>query len=136
MVTYVLDSSAILRYLDNEAGAARVSEIIKWHLAGTCEAMISALHWGEVAGVTCKIHGMQAMDMVLSRLSAFGFQVVPADANRAVRASLIKVKRDIPYVDAFGVALAADSQDHVFVTADFDFKLATRDVKIEFLPAK
>jgi predicted nucleic acid-binding protein len=136
MVTYVLDSSAILRYLDDEAGAARVAEIIKSHLAGRCEAIVSALHWGEVAGVTCKAHGKQAMELVLSRLSAVGLQLVVADGDRAVRASLIKLKRDLPYVDAFGVELAGDSGDHVFVTADFDFKASTRDVSIEFLPAK
>lgn len=136
MVTYVLDSSAILRYLDDDAGATRVAGIIKAHLAGRSEAVISALHWGEVAGITCKIHGSQAMELVLSRLSAFGLQIVPADADRAVRASLIKLKRDIPYVDAFGVELAADSGDRIFVTADFDFKPASRDVTIEFLPAK
>jgi predicted nucleic acid-binding protein len=136
MVTYVLDSSAILRYLDNEAGAERVAEIIKSHLAGRCAAMISALHWGEIAGIACKAHGNGAMELVLSRLSAFGFEVIPADAERAVRASLIKLKRQIPYVDAFGVELAAEAEDHVFVTADFDFKPANRDVRIEFLPPK
>lgn len=136
MVTYVLDSSAVLRYLDDEAGAARVAEIIKSHLAGRCGAMVSALHWGEVAGITCKAHGKQAMELVLSRLSAFGLQIVAADGERAVRASLIKVKRDLPYVDAFGVELAGDSGDRVFVTADFDFKSVRRDVKVEFLPAK
>ena len=141
MVRYVLDSSAILRYLDDEAGAARVAEIIKSHLAGGCEAMVSALHWGEVAGVTCKLHGRAAMDLVLSRLSAFGLPIIAADADRAVRSSLIKLrliklKRDIPYVDAFGIELASGSQDHVFVTADFDFKPASRAVTIEFLPRK
>jgi predicted nucleic acid-binding protein len=136
MVTYVLDSSAILRYLDNEAGAERVSEIIKSHLAGRCAVIISALHWGEIAGITGKAHGSAAMELVVSRLSAFGFEVVPADAERAVRASLIKLKRQIPYVDAFGVELAAEARDRVFVTADFDFKPASREVKIEFLPAK
>jgi PIN domain nuclease of toxin-antitoxin system len=136
MVTYVIDSSAILRYVDDEAGAARVAEIIKSHLAGRCVAILSAVHWGEVAGITCKAHGKQAMELLLSRLSAFGLQVVAADANRAVRASLIKLKRDLPYVDAFGVELAGDSGDHIFVTADFDFKPAARDVAIEFLPAK
>jgi len=135
MVTYVLDSSALLRFLDNEAGAARVAEIIKAHLAGRCEVVMAAPHWGEVAGISCKIHGRQAMDLVLGRLSAFGFQVVPADADRAVRAALIKLKRGIPYVDAFGVE-AAEGNDRVFVTADFDFKPASRDVVIEFLPAK
>lgn len=136
MVTYVLDSSAILRYLDDEAGAARVSEIIKSHLTGKCEAVISALHWGEVAGITHKVHGRQGMGLALSRLSAFGLEIVSADADRAVRASLVKLKRGIPYVDAFGVELAADLSDRVFVTADFDFKPASRDVTIEFLPAK
>lgn len=135
-MTYVLDSSAILRYLDNEAGADRVAEIIKSHLAGRCAVLISALHWGEIAGITGKAHGSAAMELVLSRLSAFGFEVVPADGERAVRASLIKLKRQIPYVDAFGVELAAEARDRVFVTADFDFKAAARDVKIEFLPAK
>lgn len=136
MVTYVLDSSAIVRYLDGEAGGVRVAEIIKSHLAGRCAAVMAALHWGEVAGVTCKAHGRQAMELVVSRLSAFGLHVVPADGERAVRAALVKLKREIPYVDAFGIELTADSPDHVFVTADYDFKPAGRDVKIEFLPAK
>ena len=141
MVRYVLDSSAILRYLDDEAGAARVAEIIKSHLAGGCEAVVSALHWGEVAGITCKLHGRPAMELVLSRLSSFGLPIIAADADRAVRSSLIKLKliklkREIPYVDAFGIELASDSRDHVFVTADFDLKPASRDVTIEFLPAK
>lgn len=136
MVTYVLDSSAILRYLDDKAGAQRVADIIKSHLAGRCTAVVSAPHWGEVAGISCKTHGKQAMELVLSRLSAFGIQIVAADAERAVGAALIKLKRGIPYVDAFGIELAAETKDRVFVTADFDFKPAAADARIEFLPAK
>jgi predicted nucleic acid-binding protein len=136
MVTYVLDSSAILRYLDNHAGAERVAEIIKAHLAGKSAVVMSALHWGEIAGITAKSRGTRAMELVISRLSAFGFEVVPADGERAVRASLIKLRRQIPYVDAFGVELASEERDRVFVTADFDFKAAIHDAKIEFLPAK
>ncbi len=135
MVTYVLDSSAILRYLDNEAGAARVSEIIKAHLAGKCEAVISAPHWGEIAGITHKLHGRRAMELVLSRLSAFGIAVATADGDRAVRAALIKLETNIPYVDAFGAELA-EAHDCTLVTADFDFKPASRTLTIEFLPAK
>jgi predicted nucleic acid-binding protein len=136
MVTYTLDASAVLRYLDGEAGSDRIGEIIKAHLGGTCHAIISAVHWGEIAGVTCKVHGRPAMDLALARLEAFGLEVAPASAERAVRASLIKLKRKIPYGDAFGVELAADSPDHVLVTADFDLKPASKDIKIEFLPTK
>jgi len=63
-------------------------------------------------------------------------EIVPVDADRAVRASFVKLKRGIPYVDAFAIELAANSAERVFVTADFNFKLASRDVAIEFLPAK
>jgi predicted nucleic acid-binding protein len=136
MVTYALDASAVLRYLDGDPGSERVAELIKSHLAGRCQIVISAVHWGEVAGVTCKVHGQAAMDMALSRLDAFGFELVPATAERAVRASLIKLKRKIPYVDAFGAELAAASPEHILVTADFDLKPAARDVQIEFLPTK
>ncbi|HEY0795918.1 MAG TPA: PIN domain-containing protein [Acidisarcina sp.] len=134
--TYVLDASAILRYLDGEAGAARVADLIKSHLAGRAKIAVSAIHWGEVAGITFKFHGQLATDAVLARLSRFSFEVVPATADRAVRGALIKVKKKIPYADAFGVELASDSRNHVLVTADFDVKSAKSDVQIEFLPIK
>jgi PIN domain nuclease of toxin-antitoxin system len=136
MVTYVLDSSAVLRYLDGEAGSDRVSEIIKAHLAGRCAVVMSSVHWGEVAGQTYKMHGTKGLDLALSRLSAFGIGVIAVDGDRAVRAALFKLRRQIPYVDAFGIELTAETPDSFFVTADFDFKPANRDVKIEFLPAK
>jgi PIN domain nuclease of toxin-antitoxin system len=136
MVTYVLDSSAVLRYLHNQAGSLRVAEIVKRHLAGDCRAETPAAHWGEVAGITCKLYGRHEMEQVLSRLGAFGLQVVAADADRAVRAALIKIETGISYVDSFGVELAGRESNRVLVTADFDFKPASHRVKIEFLPAK
>jgi len=136
MVTYVLDSSAVLRYLHSQAGADRVAEIIQGHLAGDCQAIMAAAHWGEVAGITCKLYGRREMEQVLLRLGAFGFEVVAADGDSAVRAALIKVDTGIPFVDSFALELAGRGLDRVLVTADFDFKAAKRDVKIEFLPAK
>ncbi len=136
MVVYVMDSSAILRYLHHQAGSERVAEIIKGHLAGECQVSLSATHWGEIAGITCKLYGRREMERVLSRLGAFGLHVVPVDGDRAVRAALIKVETGVPYVDSFALELARGGSDCVLVTADFDFKPASRDVTIEFLPTK
>jgi len=136
MVTYVLDANAVLRYLDREAGFDRVSEIIKQHLAGHVRIIMSAIHWGEVAGITCRNHDRATADLVLVRLFSLGIEIVPATGERAVRSALIKLERKIPYADAFGVELASDSPKHVLVTADFDLKAAAKDVKIEFLPRK
>ena len=136
MLTYVLDSSAILRYLDGEAGAGRVNELIKAHLAGRAAVIISAIHWGEVAGITFKLHGPEGLRVVLDRLGKFGFEIAPATADRALRSALIKAQKKIPYADAFGIELAGDSADHILITADFDVKPAESDVHIEFLPTK
>lgn len=56
--------------------------------------------------------------------------------DSAVRAAMIKVETGIPYVDSFGLELAGRALNRVFVTADFDFKPASREVAIEFLPVK
>lgn len=135
-MTYALDASAVLRYLDGEAGAERVGEILKDHIAGRHTAVLSAIHWGEVAGVVYKAHGRDALDRVLSRLVSFGMEVIPVTAERALRAALIKVRRKMGYADAFGVDLVSDAPEYVLVTADFDLKAAAHDVKIEFLPRK
>jgi predicted nucleic acid-binding protein len=125
-----------LRYIDGDAGSERVVDIIKDHLSGKCECIVSAIHWGEIAGVVAKVHGKQAMELALARLAAFGMEVVPATAERSVRAALLKLRTKIPHADAFGAELAMDSPEHVLVTADFDLKPAAKDLAIEFLPRK
>lgn len=135
-MTYALDASAVLRYLDGEAGSARVSEILKDHIAGRHKATISAVHWGEIAGVTYKARGREAVDLVVSRLFSFGLEIVPVTAERALGAALIEVRNKISYADAFGVELVSDAPEHVLVTADFDLQAAAHEVKIEFLPRK
>lgn len=53
MVTYVLDASAVLRFLDGEAGVDRVKEIFRLALKDECKVVLSAINWGEVFG---KLH--------------------------------------------------------------------------------
>ncbi len=135
MVTYILDSSAILRYTDNEAGADRIERILQEYLKGTANIGASALHWGEVAAKLYKLRGRHVMRNVLQRLAGLGIEVVPATAEQSVDAALIRADYKIPYVDAFGIVLVS-APNHVFVTADFDLKPAAKVAKIEFLPAK
>lgn len=135
MVTYLLDSSAVLRFTDNEAGADRLREILEEQFRGNARLGMSALHWGEVAGKLYKMRGADVMSRTLQRLSQFGIDVIPVTADQAIRAAVIRADHKIPYVDAFGVVLVS-TPGHVFVTADFDLKPAAKIAKIEFLPAK
>jgi predicted nucleic acid-binding protein len=136
MVTFVLDASAILRFLDGEAGVERIKEIFRGALRDEWKVVVSAVNWGEVVGKLHKRHGPATAANRTDRLLRKRLEVVPATASRAARAGIIKVDRNIPYADAFGVELAGDSADHVLITADFDFKPAAQHIAIEFLPAK
>jgi len=135
VVTYVLDSSAILRFTDNEAGADRVQQILDKYVDGTAHVAASALHWGETAGRLFTLRGRDVMDRVLQRLAGMGIEVIEVTAEQAIAAALIRANHTIPYLAAFGAALVSAPQ-HVFVTADFDLKAAAQFAKIEFLPTK
>jgi predicted nucleic acid-binding protein len=136
MTVFVLDSSAVLRFLDREAGADRVAEIFRVCAGESASMCISALQWGEIAGVQRKRFGAQEQERILQRLKQIDLLVVPASSERAVRAANLRVDHKLAYADAFAVDLAMDSMDHVFVTADYDFKAVDELARIEFLPEK
>ena len=133
---YILDSSAVLRYLDREAGYTRVHSLIRAHQLGSCQIMMTSIHWGEVAHRLVRRHGESRLAYWMQKLLSLEMEIVPATAERAVRSARIQARLRIPYADAFGVELASDSANHVFVTADYDLKPAATEVQIQFLPAK
>ena len=133
---FVLDSSAILRLLDSEAGADRVEEILAAHLSRSIEVAMSAIQWGEVARLVRRRRGHGAQQQALIDLGFFQLRIEPVTAARAVRAAQIKEDRKLPYADAFALELAMDLSNSVLVTADFDFKKVSDLVNIEFLPLK
>lgn len=136
MTVFVLDSSAVLRHIDGEAGVDRVEAIFQMSLMGFAEIQVSAVQWGEIAGKLRKRAGAQEQKGVLQNLLEINIKVVSASLERAVRAAEIKVDRKIAYEDAFAIELAMDSPDHVLVTADYDFKEVADLAQIEFLLAK
>jgi predicted nucleic acid-binding protein len=136
VTVFVLDSSSVLRYIDNEAGADRVNEIFKACVRHHARMCISALQWGEVAGELWKRLGPHGARRALGSFLPFELDVVSANAERAVHAAMLRVDRKIPYADAFGLNLAMDSPEHILVTADYDFKDVADLARIEFLPVK
>lgn len=136
MTVFVLDASAVLRFLDSEAGADRVEEILALRMAQTAEIAISAVQWGEIAGKVRKRLGEPGQARALAMLSRFQPIIVTATSDRAVHAAELKVDRRISYADTFALDVAMDSSDHVLVTADYDFKAVDDLARIEFLPTK
>jgi len=136
MDTFVLDSSAVLRYIDREAGGIRVRAIFEAAAADQAETYISVVQWGEIAGRLRTRIGADAQKQALENLAQLGLQIVSVTAERAVHAGELRVDRKIAYADAFALDLAMESPNHVLVTADYGFKPVADLARIEFLPAK
>ncbi len=136
MVTYVLDSSALLRYIDDEAGADRIAQVLLSRTMGVAKITMSAVNWGEVTTALLRRHGTEGVDVVQAGLNDLKIAVVAATSSRAEQSARTKFRYKIPYADAFCVELAGDSPQHTVVTADFDMKSAAHDYRIEFLPIK
>ena len=136
MTAYVLDSSALLRYMDDEAGAERVEEILKACVAGQVSLSISALQWGEIAGNIRQRFGATDQLRILSAIAPSEVEIIPVTAERAVRAAELKVDRKMAYADAIALELTWERPDRVLVTADYGFKSVNDLAKIEFLPSK
>ena len=135
MTEYVLDASALLRFLDREPGFNRIAALLKQATKGGIRLLVSAVNWGEVVSVLCRAHGLSAAKATASKLRALPLEIVAADAERAEEAGIFKQDFKVPYADAFAGSLALHEKA-TLVTADFDFKSATRSVAIEFLPDK
>jgi predicted nucleic acid-binding protein len=136
MRTYVLDSSALLRYLDDGPGAERVESILVDCAGGRAELRISAIQWGEIAGKLRQRLGAEPAREALGSILPAEARISPANAAAAVRAAALKVDRKLAYADAFAVELAQSTPEAVLVTADYGFKAVEDLIQIEFLPAK
>lgn len=136
MITYVLDASALIRFVDDEAGADRIEAILSACAASQAAICISAVQWGEVAANYRKRFGRAKESYIMSTILPSEAAIVPTTADRAVRAAGFRVDRKISYADGFALDLAMDSSEHILVTADYDFKAVEDFARIEFLPAK
>jgi predicted nucleic acid-binding protein len=136
MTTFILDSSAVLRYIDNEVGGDRVNALFKACVARRAAMYIPAVQWGEITGRLRARLGASHEERIIDSLLPSELEIVPANRERAVRAARLKVDRKLAFADSFAVELTLDSPEYVLVTADFDLKAVEDLIKIEFLPLK
>jgi predicted nucleic acid-binding protein len=135
-VTIVLDASALLRFLDDEAGAERVERLLNQAASGEAVLLMSAVNWGEVIYAVTHRQGVSAAAELLRRLSSLRITIIPCSSEDAMQAALFKAQHKIPYADAFAASLAIENSA-TLLTADYDFKnLPAGTLKIEFLPSK
>ena len=104
---YVLDSYALIGYLENEHFADRIEQLLKQAKKGEAGLYLHALHLGEVYYITLREQGTHLADLAYSRIKAFPLTFIDQiDEELLLTAASLKANFPISYADSFAAALA------------------------------
>jgi ribonuclease VapC len=104
---YVLDSYALIGYLENEHFADRIEQLLKQAKKGEASLYLHALHLGEVYYITLREQGTHLADLAYSRIKAFPLTFIDQiDEELLLSAASLKANFPISYADSFAAALA------------------------------
>jgi ribonuclease VapC len=129
---YILDSFALLAFLEDERGAVRVQEILESAWSGDTHAYLSLINMGEVLYITERERGLPLAQKTLSAIEQLPLGIVSASRERVLAAAHIKANYTLAYADAFAVAAALEFQGPV-VTGDPEFSAVETLVQVEWL---
>jgi predicted nucleic acid-binding protein len=133
--SFVLDSYAVLAFLEDAKGGKRVGKLLQEALAGRCQLFMSTVNLGEVLYITERERGLPKAQEVLARIDELPIRVIDAAREHTLVAAHIKARCPIAYADCFAVALAK-LEGASIVTGDPEFKQLASIVPIAWLEAK
>ena len=133
MKRYVFDSYALLAFLEDEPGAAKVEKSLREVMAGTAEGFLCVVNWGEIYYTIIREQGEAVAAQIAAYLEQYPLQMVTADLELTRAAARFKGKYRIAFADCFAAALAMQ-REAVVLTGDPEFKLLLKEVKIAWLP--
>ncbi|HEY2646446.1 MAG TPA: type II toxin-antitoxin system VapC family toxin, partial [Candidatus Acidoferrales bacterium] len=128
----VLDASALISLLEDRSGGEVVEELLAESVNGKTELFMSVVNWGEVFYSTWRVHGQDAARQIAAEISQFPVQVMDADLDLTKSAAALHAKFNLPYADCFAAALSKICKAEL-VTADHDFTMVQKEIKIQFL---
>ena len=103
---YVLDSYALLAYLEAEAGSDRVSQLLEVAEKGRTHLYMCVVNLGEVLYIVERERGLSRAQEILARIDELPIEVVNVDRTLTLAAAHLKTGCPIAYADCFAAALA------------------------------
>lgn len=128
----VLDSYALLNFLENEPGADKVGELIKQAAEHEKPLLMSVINWGEVYYIISRVAGREQAEEIIKTIDTLPIEIIPADRDITRAAAEFKANRKMSYADCFAAALAKIKKAEV-ITGDKEFKQVEDTVKIVWL---
>lgn len=128
---YFLDTSALLAFMEKEAGDERVKVILTQE-----EALTSWIALTELFYITCRKAGEQAAELRYTMLKTSGIKII-WQSNEAllINAAKIKAAYRLSFADAL-IAACAEQQNAILVHKDPEYEQLSKLLEMEPLPYK
>lgn len=105
--SFVLDSYALIGYLENEPFSDQIQDVLTRAKNGTSRLFVHAIHIGEVYYITLREQGQSLADLAYSRIKALPIKLIDCiGEDLLLAAARFKAKYAISYADCFAAALA------------------------------
>jgi len=129
---FVLDSFALLAYLQDELVAPRVEKLLDNAGREKCRIFLSLINLGEILYITERRGGVVKAHDTLALIRQLPIEIPQVDEQTVFAAAHIKANHTLSYADAFVVATAIQENATV-ITADPEFQSVDALVKVEWL---
>jgi len=132
---YVLDTSAIFAFTDNEEGADAVERLLEAGRAHQCMLAVCAISLMELAYITQREQDEDAAARLLAVVKAWPVVWVYPDEKTLLQAAKLKATHRLSVADALIAAVAKLSQA-TLVHKDPEFEALATEVRLLSLPFK
>jgi len=132
MASYVLDSFALLAFLQKEQGSHRVNELLEKARKKQTVVFFSEVSLGEVYYILIRAVGLDDAKVTLAHILALPLTIASVTRGDTLTAAEYKARGAISYADCFVVALAG-TMHAVVVTGDREFAAFEKDVEVLWL---
>ena len=128
----VLDSWAVIAYLEDEASAEKVADIIADAHEQEIPLLMTVVNAGEVWYIVARETSVTEAEASIKELCDLGIEFVDADWELAKSAGYFKARNKMSFADCFAAALARKTKAHL-ATGDPEFKQVETEIAITWL---
>jgi predicted nucleic acid-binding protein len=128
----VLDSWALLCYLEEEEGYQKIIHLFEKATELSEPLLMCVINWGEVYFQVARRYGEPQAHEIENLIQSFPIMLVNADRELTREAARLKTNKKLAYADCFAAALAKMKRAELY-TGDPEFKAVEKDVEIAWL---
>lgn len=129
---FVLDSWAVLAYLQAEAAGQKIADLIADALEQGVPLLMSVMNAGEVWYIFAREISEAEADKAVESLRHLGVEFIDVDWKLARQAAAYKSNKKMSYADCFAAALAKENKAEL-ITGDKEFKQVESEVQIRWV---